>query len=111
MKAPRFLYSVGLSSCCNSKALLVRSRAGGFVSRNCLKCGKESAYVRQNQLPDLECEFCGTNLATTKLDEENYFYKCGKCGRSWKLADYLPHWSEVSSYCGLAAPGDPGYSR
>ena len=107
MKAARFIYSAGHSQCCDHKALLVRSRAGGFVSQNCLKCGRESAYVGLNQLPDLECEICAVPLAVGKLDGQNYFYKCGKCGRTWKLADYLPHWSELFAYCGLAAPGVP----
>jgi hypothetical protein len=105
MKAPRFIYSVEASKCCNSKALLVRSREGGFVSQNCLKCGKP-AYVAPESLPDLSCDFCGASLETVKLDGTNYFYKCCKCGHSWKLADNLPHWTELFSYCGLAAYGD-----
>jgi len=32
MKAARFLYSTALTECCRTKALLVRSREGGFVS-------------------------------------------------------------------------------
>jgi len=105
MKASRFLYSIGETECCNSRALLVRSREGGFVSRNCLKCGK-SAYVRQEQLPTLDCDYCGTRLETKRDAYQNYVYYCGKCKHPWKLADNLPHWSELFSYCGLAASGE-----
>jgi len=102
---PRFLYGIGQSECCNSKVLLVRSREGGFVSRNCLKCGK-SYYIRQEDLPSLDCEICGTLLDAGRDEWKSYIYNCGKCKRSWKLADNLPHWSELFSYSGLAASGD-----
>ena len=76
MKALRFLCSEGLSDCCNSRMLLVRSREGGFVSRNCLRCGKPD-YVGQHHLPDLDCDFCGTRLGVRTI-ESNYFYLCGQ---------------------------------
>jgi hypothetical protein len=110
MRAPRFIYSNCVSECCGTKALLVRSRGGGFVSRNCLRCGKSAAYVGQNDLPDLECECCGTHLGVQIGRDKNYWYKCGKCGRKWELASVLPHWSELFQYCGLAAPGDEIFS-
>ncbi len=50
MRSKRFLYSTVNSRCCGNKALLVRSRSGGFVSRNSLKCGKPD-YV--NTSPSL----------------------------------------------------------
>ena len=68
MKALRFLYSEGLSDCCNSRMLLVRSREGGFVSRNCLRCGKPD-YVGQHHLPDLDCDFCGTRLGVRRSNQ------------------------------------------
>ena len=105
MKAARFLYANASSDCCRAKALLVRSRQGGFVSRNCLRCGK-SGYVGVHQLPDLQCEFCNTPLGVRKVDGTNYFYVCGECGRKWELASVLPDWSELFEYWGLAAHGD-----
>jgi hypothetical protein len=50
----RLILSVTLSTCCHADALLVVSRDGGFVSRDCVKCGK-SNYVRLDDIPDLDC--------------------------------------------------------
>jgi hypothetical protein len=100
MQSTRFLYSKWLSSCCSHRALLVRSRDGGFVSQNCLKCG-EPSYVNERALPDLACDHCQTHLSIERLDGQNYFYVCHKCEHSWKLADIVPHWSELFKYAGV----------
>ena len=50
--------------------MLVQSRDGGFISRDCLKCGR-SDYVRPDQMPDLHCEFCDAPLAVKKADGVN----------------------------------------
>lgn len=105
MKAKRFLYSSALSPCCSYKALLVQSRAGGFVSRDCLKCGK-SHYVNVTQLPELVCEFCDAKLDVRKSDGTNYHYVCDSCNRRWQLASILPDWSELFEFSGLPAHGD-----
>lgn len=105
MKSKRFLYSSVLSPCCDYKALLVQSRSGGFVSQNCLKCGKPH-YVNIKQLPELICDFCNATLDITKLDGINYHYVCKSCNRSWQLASMLPDWSELFEFSGLAAHGD-----
>jgi hypothetical protein len=108
MKAPRLIYSTESSKCCKGRALLVRSRDGGFVSRNCVRCGKPD-YALQHHLPDLQCELCSSAMVIVKLDGKNYFYKCGKCGLAWKLADALPDWSDLFQCFGLVAPGDASY--
>src|SRR5688572_2041781 len=100
MKTKRFLYSPALSPCCGQKALLVQSRAGGFVSRNCIKCGR-SHYVNAQQLPELDCEFCNATLQVRKSDGVNYHYVCDSCARQWHLASMLPDWSELFEYSGL----------
>jgi len=105
MKTKRFLHSSASSPCCDYKALLVESRAGGFVSRNCLKCGK-SHYVNVDQLPELVCEFCDSPLHVRKFDGTNYHYVCDSCSRHWHLGSALPAWSELFQYSGLAAHGD-----
>jgi DNA-directed RNA polymerase subunit RPC12/RpoP len=105
MRSKRFLCSSARSTCCGHAALLVRSRAGGFVSRNCLKCGKPD-YVSVGQLPELSCDFCNSTLQIRKLDGVNYHYVCDSCGRRWQLASVLPDWSELFEYSGLAAHGD-----
>ncbi len=107
MRTKRFLYSSVRSPCCQNSALLVRSRSGGFVSRNCLRCGK-LAYVGPSELPDLQCDHCGEQLDVKKLDGTNYFYVCGRCEKNWQLGSVLPDWSELFAYSGLAAHGDSG---
>lgn len=107
MRSPRFLYSKTNSQCCRHSALLVRSRAGGFISRNCLKCGAPS-YVTPSDLPDLRCDHSGRVLDVKKVDGTNYFYVCDQCEKHWQLGSVLPDWSELFAYSGLAAHGDPG---
>jgi ribosomal protein S27E len=108
MKSTRFLYSKTASKCCRAKALVVQSRAGGFISQNCLKCGK-SDYINEHALPDLECDFCGRRLKVERVDGQNYFYVCGQCNRNWKIGDIVPAWAELFGYSGLAVDTDlPG---
>jgi ribosomal protein S27E len=45
--------------------LLVKRRDSGFVSQNCLKCGKP-AYVDESALPELECDMCAARLTVKK---------------------------------------------
>jgi len=87
------------------KTLLVRSRKGGLVSQDCLSCGN-SAYIRLENLPEMNCESCGSPLVARYGELSNYYYCCDGCGRSWKLADNLPPWSDLFAYSGLAAYGD-----
>jgi len=104
MKAKRFLYST--ADCrCGGKTLLVRSREGGFVSRNCLKCGK-SNYAGETQLPDLQCDHCGNKLMIRMVDGKNYFYVCDTCNQKWQLSEVLPHWNELFEYSGLGVESD-----
>ena len=105
MRCNRFIYSRDRSPCCRAQALLVRSRDGGFVSRNCLKCGRPH-YVSVPQLPELRCDTCSAHLRIGKVDGTNYHYICDKCPRQWKLAEVLPLWSEMFAFSGLAAYGD-----
>ena len=105
MRAPRFLYSNVCSKCHKAPTLLVRSREGGFVTRNCLKCGNPD-WVSVEQLPKLDCEICGSLLTVEKLDGYNYFYVCARCKRNWELSRFLPHWSELFDYFGLIAPNE-----
>lgn len=100
MRSKRFLFSEKPSTCCGYKALLVQSREGGLVSQNCLRCGKPDTVSLDN-LPDLACDYCGSSLSKEIL-QKNYFYACRKCKRNWKLADNLPHWSELFKEYGFA---------
>jgi hypothetical protein len=102
------LYAKGTSRCCNARMRLVRSRAGGFVARDCECCGR-SYYVGWGHLPDLSCGLCGRQLVVRMSDGKNYYYACGHCNTAWKLASILPHWSEHFAYCGLATPWEGAF--
>lgn len=101
------LISTELSPCCGREAQIVRSRDGGLISRDCLKCGK-SHYVNESQLPKLPCGSCGAPMQIKKLDGTNYFYECQHCKQCQKISDIVPPWSEEFRYSGLAAHGDQG---
>lgn len=101
------LISTEPSPCCNADALIVRSRSGGFVSRDCLKCGK-SHYLTEGQIPELPCDECATPMQIAKADGTNYFFTCRSCERLHMIADIVPVWSDEFRYSGLAAHGDAG---
>lgn len=100
------LISTEPSPCCGGEAQIVRSREGGFISRDCLTCGR-SHYVNEHQLPKLPCEACHIPMQIKKLDLTNYFYEYPHCKNSRKIADIVLPWSEEFRYSGLAAHGDP----
>ena len=101
------LISSQLSPCCGSEAKIVRSRQGGFVSRNCLKCGAPH-YLKESQIPIIYCRSCNTPMRIDKLDGTNYFYECPICKQYHKIADIVPPWNEEFRYSGLAAYGELG---
>ena len=78
-----------------------------MVGRVCLKCLK-SDHVTREELPDLNCEYCGELLQVSQDEERhrNYYFVCPECKRKWKLASLLPFWNELFPYCGLAADQD-----
>jgi hypothetical protein len=107
------ILSLTSSICCGAKELLVRSRNGGFVTRDCLDCGAKANYVRLTDIPDLDCSDClkfnRPGTVEPILKERNYWYRCSGCRREWGLAAIVPDWSEAFGYSGLAAPGDPAF--
>jgi hypothetical protein len=112
----RLILALTRSRCCGDRELLVKSRDGGFVVRDCLNCGTRSDYVHLEEIPDLDCAGCLKSFARPKtieprLKDPDYWYHCTGCGREWKIGDIVPHWSEAFEYAGLAAPGDPGFVR
>jgi hypothetical protein len=102
---PRKFVAATPSRCCNAEALLVLSRSGGFISKNCTNCGK-SGYAREPDFPMVDC--CGQKWPVV-LIEKNYHYKCGVCQKTVMVADFVPEWSDLFPYCPLPAPGDPGW--
>jgi|SRR6185437_1869850 len=110
------IVSLTTSSCCKAKELLVLSRPGGFVARDCLVCGKQSKHITLDQIPDLDCVGClkynraGTVEPVVGPDKD-YLYRCTGCGREWRIPDIVPVWSGPFEYAGVAAPGDPAFGR
>ena len=86
--------------------LVVLSRPGGFVTRNCLTCGKPNA-VQFKQLPeDLVCERCQVQVDPTTNARGNYAYSCSCCGSLSELAGLVPAWQNEFLYDGFGLDGD-----
>jgi hypothetical protein len=98
------LYSRELSSCCNARQLIVRSREGGFVTKNCCVC-EEPRYVSLQELPLLQCEACGAPIKTG-VRFGNYYCKCTLCGDDFELYTRLPWWHEHFDHHGIATPDE-----
>jgi hypothetical protein len=99
---PSSLYAKGMSRCHRSRMVLMLSRPGGYVSRNCCTCGKPQT-VPLSELPNQSCDGCGSGMTVRYLDGENYFYACDTCGKSWMLASRLAPWYEYFTYSPLPA--------
>jgi hypothetical protein len=91
------------SRCCNAEALLVKSREGGYVSKNCTHCNK-SGYAQPSDIEPFEC--CG-KIWPVVIINKNYHWQCGVCQTTAMVADYVPKWSDLFPYSPLIAPGDP----
>ena len=105
IEKPRIMHSRSLSRCCQEPQQLVRSRAGHFVSQNCIKCAKRADYVGLEEIPPAACSACGA-LVPVGMREKNYTYSC-QCGYMFELGAILPAWDEAGfEYSGLTAPGD-----
>jgi DNA-directed RNA polymerase subunit RPC12/RpoP len=93
--------------------MLVQSRAGGFISQDCLGCGRTSDRIVIEEIPELGCEGCKhvfNPVEVFKGCDRAYWYRCSRCRREWRIWDLLPHWSELFEYAGLSAPGDSSYT-
>ena len=96
-----------LSRCCNAEALLVLSRPGGLVSKNCTNC-KKSGCSHPEDFPPADC--CGKKWPVVLIDK-NYHYRCDVCGNVIKVGDFAPKWEDQFPYSPLVAPGDPGWGK
>jgi len=97
-----YIYTKWCSSCCKAKQIVVRSRRGGFVTKNCIECEKPRA-VHLSELPD-QCPKCG-QYAKPIYIVNNYGYDCGSCGR-FELAYVVPAWYEINmGWQGFGIPG------
>lgn len=100
----RLLFGRYPSRCCNAQRTIVVSRRGGFVTQNCSTCGKPDP-VSLLDLPRQCCQRCESELEVGTT-YGNYCYRCPDCGRSWEVAQLVPHWSELLSECGYGLEGD-----
>ena len=98
----------GASSACHkSPSLIVRSRAGGFVTQNCVTCGIPRS-LPFDDLPILSCESCKRSLVsfTKPAPNHNYAYRCDGCGQGFELHERVPHWNERFEYHGFPLDSD-----
>jgi hypothetical protein len=91
---------------CQSPMILVVSRSGGFVSKNCIKCNNPR-LVGRHELPDMECGSCGSLLGIG-VRNRNYIYLCDRCNLEWEIASLVPHWDEHFDFWSLPVPSDFG---
>jgi len=97
-KYPVRLWGLSNSSCCDLPTVLVQSMDGGFVTRNCPKCGEKEL------LPEVDfkslglwvaCPECKKPMVAGRLPLSNYGYICEDCDLGIKLADLLPRWTDL----------------
>ena len=84
--------------CHGTRLVLVQSMEGGFVTANCFECNKKE-LIGENELKKLPivccCPKCN-KVMTGELVEKNFCYTCKNCNLYIRLADLLPHWSDLS---------------
>lgn len=97
------LFATSQSHCHAAPQLLVQSREGGFITKNCTMCG-ESRRVGFHELPSLSCD-CG-QMMEKKMMLKNYGYSCGHCSREFELWTRVPYWAHLFGYCGVATPNE-----
>jgi RNase P subunit RPR2 len=88
------------SHCHRTQSILVRSRSGGFVTQNCLECGRPHR-LPLNDLPALLCDTCHHPLVPCVKEDKNYWYVCLSCGSEFRLPDLVPDWREHFPHWGI----------
>jgi hypothetical protein len=86
------------SSCCRYPTVLVQSMEGGFVTRNCPKCGKPETLSEEDFMAlDLwvACPSCRKPMDAGRLAHSNYGYTCRACDISIRLAALLPRYEDL----------------
>ncbi len=99
-KLPLNLGGMSLSRCCDQPTRVVRSMDNGFVTRNCPRCKQGPGrllpeQVFNNLTPNLRCLQCEHKLSNGRDRYKNYVLICDGCQMFVKLADLIPHWSEI----------------
>jgi hypothetical protein len=99
------LNAKSLSRCCREKTIIVLSRAGGYLTQNCSKCGTPDS-LKMSELPDLSCGRCRGRLQAC-LRDKNYEYFCPTCNSYFELATFVPPWSDMFKYDGFEIVREP----
>lgn len=94
---PLRLSGLSHSRCCGQPTVLVQSKEGGFVTRNCSECGQfdtlpEAVFKRLSLW--VACPLCQAPMKSGLLFS-NYGYQCKNCDIGVRLADLLPRWSDI----------------
>ncbi len=86
-----------LSKCCRSLLAFVQSMDGGFVTADCFKCGKKETITEDEfkGLPLICCCPECKQVMKKEMVDKNYCYTCSRCDLYIRLADLLPHWSDL----------------
>lgn len=92
------------SACCRQPTFLVQSMDGGFVTRNCPKCGKPGTLPKDVFMNELDiwvaCRLCAERMKPAELDYGTFGFICEKCDASIKLGDLLPSWEDLATELG-----------
>jgi predicted RNA-binding Zn-ribbon protein involved in translation (DUF1610 family) len=102
MSQPLQLYSARKCPECGRDCVIVQSRAGGLVTRNC-KDGHQAQPVRLSDLPRLKCANCKVDMIIDTIDK-NYVYKCPTCGRTATVHSLVPPWQQNFDFQGFGGP-------
>lgn len=90
-----------VSRCHDKPEVLVQSMEGGFVTANCIQCGK-SDTLSQDEFKKLAvlvaCPECRKAMRADYVPDssKNYGYCCESCSVYIWLADLLPHWEDAT---------------
>ena len=64
-----------------TRYVIVQSRSGRFVSKDCEACGR-SRLLSRSELPAIDCQRCSVALEATYDFDRNYAYRCVSCRRN-----------------------------
>jgi hypothetical protein len=93
------------NDCCRKcrrrgRRLIVESRKGGFVSKDCEFCGA-SNYITATEIPPVPCVRCANTQLVARDYWSNYVLKCLRCRTQTLLAQLLPRWDDLYPFDGL----------
>jgi DNA-directed RNA polymerase subunit RPC12/RpoP len=76
--------------------IIVCSRDGGYISQDCVKCGK-SYRIAKTEIPIIKCPRCDSQdlVFVDKNTRGNYIYSCTRCGKKRVIASIIPTWQEA----------------